>query len=150
MQRSISSYQSVASLLYVALFILYSSLSSMYPVLPPFFAVLLVLFSKAIDKKNSLLVLLTSFCLVVFEVNFGYILFSSIIYFYIVIKFIMPKIEQSFSCTSCINIAYVLLAYIGYFLFLILISNIFLLDVPSISYYIVYYIVIEFFIVSLL
>lgn len=62
----------------------------------------------------------------------------------------MPKVKQNFSCAICINIAYVLFAYIGYFLFLMLLSNIFLFEAPDINYYIVYYIIIEFFIVSLL
>ena len=118
--------------------------------LPPMFAVLLVLFSRALAEKDTLYIALLSLCLVVFEANYGYTLFSSIIYFYIVYKFILPKLSQSFSCTWCIRASSVLLAYIGYFLFLSLISNIFLLPSPEFTYYIVYYIVIEFFLVSML
>lgn len=150
MQRSLSHQNPLITLLYVVGFVLYSSLASIYPMLPPMFAVLLVLFSKAMDEKDTLYIFLISFCLVIFEANNGYVLFSSIIYFYIVYKFLMPKISQNFSCLSCIKISYVLLAYVGYFLFLSLIANIFLLPYPEISYYIVYYIVIEFFFVSLL
>jgi len=150
MQRSITHYKPLVPIFYVVLFIVYGSLSTIYPLLPPFFAVLLVLFSKALDTNDSIFILLISLCLVIYEANFGYILFSSIIYFYIVNKFIMPKLTQNFSCTSCVRIAYVLLAYIGYYLFLTLLSNIFLLETPDIDYYIIYYIVIEFFIVSLL
>jgi len=150
MQRSIPNNQSLAPLLYVGLFIIYGSLGAIYPILPPLFAVLLLLFARALDKKNSVAIFFVSLSLVIFEANFGYMLFSSIIYFYIVQKFIMPKIEQSFSCASCIKISYVLLAYIGYFLFLTLLANIFLLEAPNFSYYIIYYIVIEFFIVNLL
>jgi len=150
MQRSFSHQNLLITLLYVVVFILYSSLSSIYPMLPPMFAVLLVLFSRALAQKDTLYIALVSLCLVVFEANFGYTLFSSIIYFYIVYKFLLPKISQNFSCLSCVKISSVLLAYIGYFLFLSLISNIFLLPYPNINYYIVYYIVIEFFFVSLL
>ena len=150
MQRSISHQNPVDILGYILFFIVYSSLSSIYPFLPPMFAVLLVLFSRALDNKDTLYVVLISFCLVIFEANNGYMLFSSIIYFYIVYKFIIPKISQNFSCHECIKISNLLLAYVGYFLFLTLISNIFLLTTPEISYYIVYYIVIEFFLVSLI
>ena len=150
MQRSLSHQNPLITLLYVVGFVLYSSLASIYPMLPPMFAVLLVLFSFSMDEKDTLYIFLISFCLVIFEANNGYVLFSSIIYFYIVYKFLMPKISQNFSCLSCIKISYVLLAYVGYFLFLSLIANIFLLPYPEISYYIVYYIVIEFFFVSLL
>ena len=150
MQRSLSHQNTLITLLYVVVFVLYSSLSSIYPILPPMFSVLFVLFSKALTQKNTLYIALLSLCLVVFEANFGYTLFSSIIYFYIVYKFLLPKISQNFSCVSCVKISSVLLVYIGYFLFLSLISNIFLLPYPNINYYIVYYIVIEFFFVSLL
>jgi hypothetical protein len=93
---------------------------------------------------------LVSFCLVVFEAENGYALFSTIIYFYILYKYIMPKIIQNFNCNSCIKIVIVLLAYIGFYIFQSILSNIFLLPIPSFNYYIVYYIVIEFFIVSIL
>lgn len=150
MQRSISTNQSLAPALYLVLFVIYSSLSSIYPLLPPLFALIFVLFSGAMDREETLSMLVASLCLVVYEANFGYILFSSIIYFYLIKKLLIPKIEQSFSCVACIKISYVLLAYIGYFLFLTLFSNIFLLSTPEINYYIIYYIVIEFLLVSLL
>ncbi len=150
MQRSLSHKNPLIALLYVVAFVFYSSLSSIYPMLPPMFGVLFVLFSRVLEEKDTLYIALISFCLIIFEANYGYPLFSSIIYFYIVYKFILPKISQSFSCTWCIRASSVLLAYIGYFLFLSFISYIFLLPYPEFSYYIVYYIVIEFFFVSLL
>ena len=150
MQRSISDQKPIVPFLYIVLYILYSSLGSIYPFLPPLLSVLFVLFSRALTRGDSIAVLLISFCLLVFEANYGYLLFSSIIYFYIQHKFIMPKIIQNFSCNSCIKISYVLFTYLGYFAFLTLVSNIFLLEAPEINYYIIYYIVIEFFIVSLI
>jgi len=150
MQRSISNQKPVNLLLYIVVFTLYSSLSSIYLFLPPLLSVLFVLFSKALDRKDTFYLIVVSFLLVIFEANFGYILFSTIIYFYIIHQFIMPRITQNFSCPICIKISYVLFSYLGYFLFLILISNIFLLEFPDINYYIVYYIVIEFFLVAIL
>ncbi len=150
MQRSISDQKPIVPFLYIVLYVFYSSLASIYPFLPPLLSVLFVLFSRALDRGDTLAVFLIAFCLVVFEANYGYLLFSSLIYFYIQHKFIMPKIIQNFSCNSCIKISYVLFTYLGYFLFLTLISNIFMLEAPEINYYIIYYIVIEFFIVSLL
>jgi hypothetical protein len=40
--------------------------------------------------------------------------------------------------------------YLGFFLFNSILSNVFLFPMPSISYYIIYYIIIEFLIVSIL
>jgi hypothetical protein len=150
MQRNLTYKRPLAPLLYFALFVVYSSLSSIYLTLPPLLAVLFVLYSNAIKNKNFLYIMLISFCLVLFEANYGYLLFSTIIYFTLVYKFIIPKIIQNFSCNSCVKISYVLVAYLGYYLFLIILSKIFLLPPPSINYYIVYYIIIEFFFVSLL
>ena len=150
MQRSISHQKPLTPVGYVLFFILYSSLSSIYLFLPPLLAILFVLFLRALEQEDFLLLMIISVCLVVFEANKGYLLFSTIVYFSLAYKFIMPKIIQNFSCASCIKISYVLVAYIGYYLFLALIANIFLLPLPHIDYYIIYYIVIEFFIVSVL
>ena len=150
MQRSITHYRPLTPIIYVVLFVLYSSLSSIYPFLPPLLAVLFVMFSKALEREDIIFTSLVVLCLVIFEANYGYMFFSSIVYFYLIHKFTMPKIAQNFSCNSCIKISYVLLAYIGYYLFLLLLSNIFLFASPELNYYIIYYIVIEFFIVSIL
>ena len=150
MQRSISHQKPIKLFSYLVFFIFYSSLATIYPYLPAMFGVLYMFFARALNREDTLYILLISLYLVIFEANNGYMLFSSILYFYIVYKFMMPKISQNFSCNSCIKISYLFLAYVGYFLFLSLISNIFLLPNPSIDYYIVYYIVIEFFLVSIL
>ncbi|ADN09191.1 hypothetical protein [Sulfurimonas autotrophica] len=150
MQRSISHQKPIIPFLYIILFVLYDSLGSIYPFLPPLLAVLYVLFSRALDNNDTVSIFLIVLCLVVFEANYGYILLSSVVYFYIVYKFIMPKIIQNSSCATCIRAVTVILIYLGFFLFLTLLSNIFLLPQPSINYYIIYYIVIEFFLVSLL
>ncbi len=150
MQRSLTHQKSLTPFLYVLLFIIYEGLSSIYLFLPPMFAVLFVLFARAIKREDALSIFLVSFCLLVFEADKGYLLFSSIIYLTLVYKFILPKITTNFSCNSCVNISYVLFSYLGFFIFSLLIANIFLLPVPSINYYIVYYIIIEFLIVSVL
>lgn len=150
MQRSISHYKPLTPLIAIVLFVLYDSLGSIYLFLPPLFGVLFVLFSKSLERKDLVYTSLIAFCLLLFEVNYGYIFFSSILYFYIAYKFFIPKIVQNFSCNSCVRISFVLLAYVGYYLFLLLLASIFLLDKPELNYYIIYYIVIEFFLVSLL
>jgi hypothetical protein len=150
MQRSISNQNSLTPFVYVILFIAYESLSSVYLFLPPLFAVLFVLFVDALKKDDSLIIFLIAFCLVVFESQMGYPLFSSIIYLGLVYKFIIPKLKKNFGCASCIKASYVLLTYVGFYLFLSVLSNIFLLPMPSFNYYIIYYIVIEFFIVSII
>jgi len=150
MQRSLSHQKPLVPFVYIVLFILYSSLSTMYLFLPPLLSVLYILFSKALQREDTLAIFLISLCLIVFEVNFGYMLLSTIVYFYLLHKFIMPKIAQNFSCKGCILFFAVVMSYLGYFLFLVLIGNIFMIATPHISYYIIYYIILEFFFVSLL
>jgi len=150
MQRSITYQNPLAPLLYIAVFVIYQALSSVYLFMPPLLGVLFVMFAQSLKRKDASTALLIAFCLVVFEADKGYTLFSSIIYFYLLYKFILPKLIQSFSCHACLQITYIVLAYLGFYLFSILLSNIFLLPLPQINYYIVYYIVIEFLIVSVL
>jgi hypothetical protein len=150
MQRSITNKKSLAPLVYIVLFAIYESLSSIYLFLPPLLGVLFVLFVQALEKEDAISVMVIAFCLVLFEADKGYTLFTSIIYFIIVYKFIMPRLIQSTSCYSCIKISYVILAYLGFFVFNYLLSKIFLSPMPTMNYYIIYYIIIEFLIVSIL
>jgi hypothetical protein len=150
MQRSFTNKKLVRYLLYLAVYILYSSLGSIYPILPPLLAVLFALYSKVMHKEDFYGLVFVLCLLLIFEANYGFMLFSSIIYFYIQYKFIMPKIKQFISCEICIRMLFVFLSYFGYFFFLILLSKIFLLEMPTFNYYIIYYIVIELFLVSLI
>ena len=150
MQRSISDQNSLTPFIYVALFVLYEGLSSIYLFLPPLLGVLFFLFIKAFKKEDLLSIILIVFSILVFESEKGYLLFTTVIYFALVLKLILPKIEQSFNCNVCIKISIVLLAYVGFYFFTSIVSSIFLLPMPAINYYIIYYIVIEFLIVSIL
>ena len=69
MQRSITNQDYTVTFGYVVLFVLYSSLSSIYHFLPPMLAVLFMLFTRALGRNDFLYVLIISFCLVVFEAN---------------------------------------------------------------------------------
>jgi hypothetical protein len=150
MQRSITDQKPLTPIIYTALFVVYISLSSIYLFLPPMFGVLFVIFSKVLKDENSLGIFLVSFCLLVFESEKGYTLFTSVIYFIILYRFIIPKLQQNFSCISCIKFLSIVFVYIGFYLFCLLLANIFLLPLPNITYYIIYYIVIEFLIVSII
>ncbi|HEY9202751.1 hypothetical protein [Sulfurimonas sp.] len=150
MQRSISHQNSLTPLLYAALFVIYTALSGIYLFLPPLFALLYLLFSKALKQEDVVLLFLVSACLLFFEAQNSYMLFSTIIYFALIHKYVIPKIKQNFNCDVCINLSIVILVYVGFFLFCSLLSNIFMLPMPSINYYVLYYMAIEFFILSLI
>lgn len=150
MQRSISNQNSLTPFLYVVLFLVYTALSGIYIFLPPFLSLLFILFSKALKEEKTLFLFLIFFCLLFFEAQNGYLLFSTIIFFGLIYRYVVPKISQSFSCNSCVKMTVVILVYFGFFIFHLFLSNVFLLPLPTINYYVIYYIIVEFFILSLL
>ena len=150
MQRSISYQKPIVSVLLFFIFIFYEILSSIYLFLPPLLAVLLLLFVKAMQNRDFLLLFSISLLLLVFEADKGYHAFSILIYFILLYRYVLPTLMQNINCNVCIKFFYVLFAYIGLYLFSYLLSTIFLIPIPSINYYIIYYILIEFIIVSLL
>lgn len=150
MQRSLSHQKSLTPFVYVALFVIYEGLSSIHLFLPPLLGVLFLLFINSLKNDDSLYTFLIVFCLMVFELEKGYNLFSVIVYFALIYRFVLPKLEVNFSCSPCIKISVVLLAYIGFYFFGVMLSSIFLTEMPSINYYVIFYIVIEFLIVSIL
>ena len=151
MQRSITNQKLIITkIIYVLMFAVYESLTSVYLFLPPLFAVLFILFSNALRDENVISLLFISICLLIFEADKGYLIFSSIIFFTLLYKFLIPKLSQNLHCESCVKASSVFIVYLGFYLFSLLISNIFLLEKPDINYYIVYYIIIELFLVSLL
>ncbi|OHD93855.1 MAG: hypothetical protein A2019_00235 [Sulfurimonas sp. GWF2_37_8] len=150
MQRSIINQKPVTLAFYIIFFIIYESISNIYLILPPLFGVLFVFFMRKVKQDNALFVFSIAFCLMVYEADKGYLAFSSIVYFSLLYKFVIPKIVKNFGCESCIRFTYILLAYVGFYLFSSLIATAFELPEPLLSNYILYYIVIEFFIVSML
>lgn len=150
MQRSISNKNSLSPFIYVALFVIYESISSIYLFLPPLLGILFFLFINSLKNDDSLSLFLIVFCLLVFESEKGYHLFSVVIYFALIYWYVLPRLEQNFSCEPCIKISIVLLAYIGFYFFGVVLSNVFLAEMPSINYYVAYYILVEFLIVSIL
>lgn len=150
MQRSISHKNSLAPYIYTCVFIFYTALSGIYLFLPPLLAVLFILFSQSLKKEDTVSLFLIFLSLLFFEAQNGYVLFSTVIYFVIIYKYALPKLTQIFNCRACVKMAAVVLAYGGFFIFHSILSNIFLFPLPNISYFVIYYIIIEFFIVSIL
>lgn len=150
MQRSIPNQRSLKPFVLAGLFFIYTALSGIYLLLPPLLGILFFFFSKSLKEENAVLLFLISFCLIVFESQNSYMLFSTVIYFSLLYRYVLPKIKQNFNCKTCIRLAKVVLVYIGFFVFNSVLANIFMLSEPSISYYVFYYIVVEFIILSLL
>ncbi len=150
MQRSITYPFYLKAITLFLLYLLYESLSTIYLFLPPLFGVLFFYFIRSLDKQDISLLLLVVALLLIYEADKGYLFLSSLVYFSFLYKFILPKLEQVIECRRCLHLMYIVLAYIGYWLFSLLLQQVFWLELATIDWYIVWYILFEFLLLGLL
>ncbi len=150
MQRSITYPLYIKAITLFLLYLVYESLSTIYLLLPPLFGVLFFYFIRSLNKQDISLLLLVVVLLLVYEADKGYLFFSSLVYFSFVYKFILPKLEQVIECKRCMHLIYIIFAYIGFWLFSLLLQQIFWLELATIDWYVVWYILFEFLLVGLL
>jgi hypothetical protein len=150
MQRSLTYQNALTGFVYLLLFIVYEGVTSIYLLLPPLLGVLFFHFLRSMKLQRPGYLLLVIVMLLVYETEKGYLLFSTLVYFAFLHRFVIPKLEQSIHCTWCLNLIYVILAYIGFWLFAVLLHQMLWQPLPSIDWHIIYYIIIEFFLVSIL
>ncbi|MEN8147704.1 MAG: hypothetical protein ABFR02_08820 [Campylobacterota bacterium] len=150
MQRSITYPFYIKAITLFLLYLLYESLSTIYLFLPPLFGVLFFYFIRSLDKQDTSLLLLVVALLLIYEADKGYLFLSSLVYFSFLYKFILPKLKQMIECRRCLHLIYIVLAYIGYWLFSLLLQQIFWMELATIDWYIVWYILFEFLVVGLL
>ncbi|WP_345973932.1 hypothetical protein [Sulfurimonas sp. HSL3-7] len=150
MQRSITYPFYIKALSLFTLYLLYESLSTIYLFLPPLFGVLFFYFIRALDKQEISSLLLVASMLLLYEADKGYLLFSSLVYFTFVYKFILPKLQQMIKCKRCMLFIYVLFAYIGFWVFTLLLQQVLWMELPTLDWHVLWYIAFEFFVVTLL
>lgn len=150
MQRSFTYQNNIAFLFYILLLSIYESIAGIYPTLPPLLAVIYFFFSRSFEEKNIFKIVFFIFILLLFEVNYNYFIFSSVIYFLLLKIFLLPKVEQLIVCKKCQLFIFTFLVYVGFWLLNSVVANIFLLEHVAVDFHIAYYILIEFFLLSLL
>lgn len=128
-------------------FVLYQSLSSIYLLLPPMFAVLFFYFINALEKENLSRLLLVILLLLVFEAEKDFLLFSSLVYFTFVYRFVIPRLRIMINCAVCLKIIFVVIAYLGYIFYSYILSQVLWVEVPTFDWHIFYYMFVEFFLV---
>jgi len=150
MQRSFS-YQNVISRLFlVGLFVIYISLSSMYLLLPPLLALLFFLYYDALTKNDLFSLVTVVIMLLLFEAEKGFWFGSTVIFFTLLSRYLLPRIEQTIQCKPCIAAIFVALGYIGYWVFMWFVNQVLLLSVPVIDWHTILYMIIEFLIIAAL
>jgi hypothetical protein len=150
MQRNLLDQKPVNFIALLLLFAAYESMSSIYLQMPPLLGILFFIYIRSLEEKKTVMLLLISLMLLFFEAEKGYLFGSSVVYFTLVYFLLIPKIEHNIHCKACRNMLLIVLAYIGFWLFYMLISKIFLLEYPELDWYVPYYIIVEFLVVSLL
>jgi len=150
MQRSFP-YQNVISRLFlVGLFIVYISLSSLYLLLPPLLAVLFFAYHDALTKNDLFGLIIVGIMLLIFEAEKGFWFGSTILFFTVLSRYLLPKLEQLIQCRICMGAIIVALAYPGYLLFTWIANGVLLLPSPSVDWHIGLYMIVEFLVIATL
>jgi len=150
MQRSRSHQNPLEAIALFVLFCIYSALASIYPVLPPLLGVLFFYFVKYFESNRLSSFLYILAFLVVYEANYGYLTLSLLVYFLLLYYLLVPTLKKVLKCKICITLIDVVFVYIGFWLYTLVLNTVFWLPMPKIDWYIVFYIVVEFLVISLL
>ncbi|MGA9045945.1 hypothetical protein [Sulfuricurvum sp.] len=150
MQRSFP-YQNVISRFFlVGLFIVYISLSSIYLLLPPLVAILFFAYYNALSKHDLFGLIIVALMLLIFEAEKGFWIGSTLLFFTVLSRYLLPKLEQLIQCRICMGAIFVALAYPGYWIFMWIANGVLLLPPPAIDWHIGLYMIIEFLMITAL
>jgi hypothetical protein len=141
MQRIGTDYRPVETILWFLALVVYEAFSTLYAYLPPLFGLMLAYLYSRNDEKSYFVVFAF---LLFFEANHSLIIFSTWIYAWIFLKFIMPVAEENIVCRRCLHVLAIVVAYVGFYLFIQLFN--FLLGVPGEGYeylMFVYFMIVE-------
>lgn len=150
MQRSFADQNVISQLFIVVLFIGYISLSSIYLLMPPFLAVLFFAYHNALSKHNLFGLMIIMVMLLVLEAEKGFWFGSTVVFFTLLSRYVIPKVEQVIRCRPCMAAIFVGLAYPLYWFFVWFVNKLFLLSLPQMDWHILLYMVIEFMVIAAL
>ncbi|GHS86931.1 hypothetical protein FACS189487_02090 [Campylobacterota bacterium] len=125
---------------FLALFIVYESLSTIYYFLPPLFG---FCFALAAVKKEPRFMWAVIVYILFYESEHSLITGSGALFLYIFIKYIMPVLEDFIMSRYVIMIIAVLFAYFGYYIFINALYFVFGANTISFSWFLIYYAAIE-------
>jgi len=151
MQRSrfnLYHFIQLSALFVVAL--VYNAISSQLLWLPPLYSIYFFLFIKALDTRNMAQVLFLFIFLFFIEANAGYTPFSLSLFIIILYRFILPLQRRFITCQPCRILLFELESYIGLYLYMLLLHKFFWVEYVHISFNVLFYMIIELFILMLL
>ena len=150
MQRSLTYQSYLRGFGLLLLFLVYESMSSIYLLLPPLLGVLFFYYMQAMKRQSFPMLIFITLLLLIFEADKGYLVFTTLIYFTFLYRFVVPKIRKYIECRECLGFIYVVLAYVGFWFFSLLLNQVLWIPLPSMDWHVLYYIIIEFMVITLL
>ncbi len=145
MQRSLTNKKKLTAIVIVAAFVLYQSLSSVYLLLPPLLGVLFFYFVRALENEDLHSLILIIILLLVFEAEKDFLLFSSLVYFTFIYRFVIPKLRVLINCWFCLKVMFLFLAYPGFIVFSYILNQVLWVEVPRVDWHMIYYMFAELF-----
>lgn len=121
-----------------------------YIFLPPLFGLLFYFYIRALDTQNNMMFFQLVVMLLFAEAASGYWAFSTVIFYTLSYFLLLPRLRNAVSCPGCLNAVIVAYGYLGYWLFLLVMSKMFALTPPDLAWRELFYIAIEFVLVGLL
>jgi len=151
MRRSSTDKNYLRLTLFGLLLVFYQIMSSLYTFLPLFVGVFFAYIVINFENENSKLYIYLSFAyLAIYDLDKGFYLFSSLLFFMIFYYIFVEKIRNFLSCINCILAVYVVVAYLGHSLLNSFVAYILNQSSPALTQGYFYYIVIDIIIVAIL
>lgn len=141
MQRIGTDTRSLESVVWFVGLVVYESLSTLHAYLPPLFGLVLAYLYAKQDEKSFMFVFAY---LLFYEADHSHIIFSTWLFAWLFLKFIMPLAEENIVCKRCLHVLGIVVAYFGFYLFTLVFN--FLLGIQDESFeylLLIYYIVVE-------
>lgn len=141
MQRNIFSQKNLKTLFIILAVIFYTSLVSIFPLFPPFFGVIYILFFDSIDNKRYIDATLSLFFTLFLESIFNLPLFFTIVNYFFIYFFIETKFKYYFGLYRYFDLLRVLIVDIVLFLAILAYEWITEIDIIKKSAILVYYLI---------
>lgn len=136
MQRIGINNKSVELLLWLFIIVIYESLVTVYPYFPPLFGLMMAYLWAKDDEKTFFLIFLA---LLFFEANHSLLIFSTWLFAWMFIKFIMPLAEENIVCRKCLHVFAASASYIGFYFFITIFNFLLGVNNEGFEYAIVFY-----------
>ncbi|RDU67087.1 hypothetical protein CQA53_02185 [Helicobacter didelphidarum] len=127
----------------VALYIVYVSMSDIYPLLPPLIGILFVIFHKFNNLQQTYIPIFIVFCIFFYELDKSLIIGIIPCVFFIVHIFVAQQLESLLHVNSFFIIVYVVALYLFYLAGMILCNILLNTPVLEFSFIYVYYMIID-------